>query len=180
MSLDDISLEQQSPLKENGDFIWPPNIRWQIQEILSINEWDFDEQFIELVRSKFPEAWKWFSKRSNGYTSKVFWIWRFIRLLEINNVLELDLIQLEWNWIQGMLEVLIFAIENNYKLIKGKVQPQKRSSPRRKKILYNFYSNFWFSWNDWTNISLDLSEENRKVLVNKVKYYLENWKWFKS
>jgi hypothetical protein len=166
---------------EEGDFIWPPDIKWQIHEILEINQGDFDEQITELARINFPWVWEWFSKRENWYTVKNFWTKGFIRLLESeNDTIEIDLIQLEGKWIKALLEIFLYSIENNFKIISLKVQPQKKPSPRRKKILYDFYSNFGFSWSDWTNMSLSLTKENKKVLVNKIKYYLENGKWFKS
>ena len=170
---------KQSPIE--GDFLWVSDIQEHIQEILEINQWDYDEQVIELVNTIFPWCWEWFSKRENGSIVKTFWIWKYIRLIEKHsNTIEIDMIQLEGNWIQGMLEIFVYCIENNYSTIVWKVQPQRRPSPRRKKILYDFYSNFWFSWNDGTNISFPLTQENKKVLVNKIKYYLENWKWFQS
>lgn len=181
MSLNINQNTQESPLENNGDFIWAPDVRWNIQEILEVNEWDYDEQIMELISSKYCWAGEWFIAKSNWDVTKTFWLQKFIRLLKKgDNELVIDMIQLEWDGIKAMLEIIAFWIENNYKVLSGKVQPQQKSSLRRKKILYDFYSNFWFSWNDGTNLSLVLSDENKRVMVNKIKYFLEKWKWFRS
>lgn len=169
----------ESPLI--GDFIWPPNIKWIIQDILDINYWDFDEQIIELARMQFPNIWNNFTVRDDWSIYKVFIDGGYIRLLKRgNNTLYIDMIQMPWKWIQGVLECITFAVDNWLSLLEWKIQPQKKNSTQRTKILSEFYSNFWFTILAWEKIELKLNHENKHVLVNKLKYYLENWKWFRS
>ena len=175
----------ESPIE--GDFIWPPDIKWQIHKILTINEDDYDENLIELVKMKYPQAWEYFSENDNGGVKKVFSDWKYIRLQrKDSNTLDIDMIQMPWQWNQAMLEIFTYCIENNIFKLTWKIQPQKKpftkksSSERRKQVLMDAWSNFGFSNLDGTNIELIFSEDNKRVLVNKIKYYLEKWKWFKS
>lgn len=110
-------------------------------------------------------------------SKKIFSVSSFIRLIHTwNDVLVVDMIQMPNQGIKAMLEVFSYAVRNDIKTLRWKVQPQKKYSQRRKKILLDFYVDFWFTSNDWENISFEMNNDNKKVLRNKILYYLKNWR----
>lgn len=161
---------------DDSKFTWPPDINATITEILDINEDDIDEQIIELISIILPNAWLAFSSEWSK-VKKIFSVSSFIRLIHTwNDVLVVDMIQMPNQGIKAMLEVFSYAVRNDIKTLRWKVQPQKKYSQRRKKILLDFYVDFWFTSNDWENISFEMNNDNKKVLRNKILYYLKNWR----
>lgn len=176
MSLDSRINNPSQYLPHDPKNIWSSDTNSKIREILDINEDDLDEQIIELISIIVPNAWLSFS-REWWKVKKIFSVSSFIRLIHIwNNVLVVDMIQMPNQWIKAMLEVFSYAVRNDIKTLRWKVQPQKKYSQRRKKILLDFYVDFWFTSNDWGNISFEMNNDNKRVLRNKILYYLKNWR----
>jgi hypothetical protein len=179
MSIDwDNKIDIPEPLHDEINFEWLNDIHRKIDEILHINDGDFDEQFLELCRMRFQNSWKFFQVQSDWSIRKVFWNWNYIKLIPKWSSIHVDMIQMPNKWIECMLDIFSYAIDNNYTEIKWSAQPQLRPTESKRKRLVEFHSSFWMTNLDWYNSFIKLNLENKKVLVNKVKYFLENWRWF--
>lgn len=154
-------------------------------QVFSILKEDFDEydKLIEILELLIDEP-KEFNEQGWGVFNLKFSNNEYIRLILNWQELSIDMIDRPWNGIDAMLRIFLFALKNDVSKITWKAQPQKNKDSskyeRRRKILLNFYSSFWFkilNTSTW-KMRLDLDDENIKILLNKVRYYIENKKWF--
>ena len=162
------------PVWENVPWVWN-----RISQILEVAELDIDDTILSLIRSRFPQSWENFYPRDALGILKRYSPEAYIRLEKKNaHEIHIDMMQTPGRWEEAMLDIWCYCIENDYEKITWKVQPQKNPSERRKKILLDKWINFWFTSRDGTHIKLELTEENKRVILNKIKYYLKNGKWF--
>ncbi len=167
----------------------PVNLKWekyhcfgeQISQILNSEGYYNEDKFLELVRLKFPYSGEDFYEKYDNLIAKRYSESEYISLeSKPNKVLSIEMMQVPWKWEEAMLDIMCYALANGYGKIIWKIQPQKKSSERRKKILLDKWISFGATSRNGTDVEIDLTDENIGVLNNKVKYYLEKGKWFNS
>lgn len=151
-----------------------------VKTILEDVESDIEEQIIALVKSKYPHAGDFFYDREGVGIAKRYSEKEYILLDEQWGTIDINMLQTPGKWEEAMLDVLCFCIEKWYSKVTWKIQPQKKPSARRSKILLDKWISFGFTSKDGYKLELELSQENIRVLKNKIVYYLENGKWFTS
>ncbi len=160
-------------------------VKWILEE-------DYELLFLDLLEENQKDLFliPLDKEEFNDWIKKIvkfnFWNLGYIKLEVKWNILNIEMINMPTNWIESMIFIIKYALENWILTITWEANPRKKISKdikRRLKVLVNFYSSFWFityinSWNWWTYMSLNLNQEwLLKVLYNKAKIYLETKKW---
>lgn len=115
-----------------------------------------------------------------------FWQFGYYKIEIQSWVISIQMIQMPKKWVEAMLSIIRYALENWLTKIKWEANPQKKHSrdmPRRLRILVSFYTSFWckpdvFSGTGGQYVMMNLREKwLLEVLYKKAQIFKETGKW---